>query len=165
MKVCDTYYTGSKGVYAKAIPSYRSSHVLEEIIYHTNPPFDTHGVPYNSHVTLMCSNDLPRTVKLNYPKESIVSRITKIEHWCNNHVGYAVALLDSTQTLMHIHRLFQQVGAVHKYGSYIPHLTLGMDIGPPTPLLRNWINRVNVYLRQTSQIIVLNRLLIRDNKF
>jgi hypothetical protein len=163
MKVCSRYFSGTKGIYAKAIPEYKTSNKLEKLIRDSGPPFGTGWFENKLHISLMCSDVAPEHLNLQFPTVPIQTNLVKADYWEGaNGKGFAIFHIHG-KPFHNLHTSLQNVGAVHKYGKYIPHITAGLEIGPSTEELHIWLHRINSMLLYHRYPLYFNRIKIRDN--
>jgi hypothetical protein len=164
MRICTKHYTGTKGVYAHFTPDYRTTHLLTGLVWYTHPPFATHSVPYTSHVTAVCSDNALRTLRIPYPKAPVFTKIARVEYWKQNGKGIAVFILDSP-IFKHVHSLFLQRGAKHRYPDYVPHVTIALNLDVPDEKMHQWAHHSTQYVHREKHVLAFNRLKVRDMQF
>lgn len=164
MRIHTSHYSGTRGLYVKAIPDFHSVSRLQNLVEQTNPPFEVDQ--QNFHATIICSDVIPRSIYIFYPRKDLITRLVKAEYWVGqNGKGFAVLRLNS-RTFNAFQRQYEGLGAVHKYkGGYIPHVTAGMEIGVHGNDIASWLFRMNSAIHFFNPLLVFNRIRVRDIRF
>ncbi len=154
-------YTGTQGVYAKAVPAMNSNfkklcHILEN---------DSLNEIYEDpHVTLVYSKkrlerSLPKDIKLN-----TVAKCKHVTHWDgHDNAGYVVIELECT-AFDKLNILFRNLGAKHSFDEYKAHMTIMKDCGPLTKKLQNYIDKVNSVLSSKWYVLNFKDIYVEDLK-
>lgn len=163
MRICTKKYTGTKGVYAHLIPDRPTVFTLESLVRRTNLPFVGHSSILNPHVSIICSDRIPNSLRIPFPSKPIDVKVLKAAVWTDE--GKAVVLLEvESPKLNHLHSLFLQKGAVHTYSVFLPHLTLA-TFAECTSSIRNWLGIANEVIKQYRPKLVFDTLRIQDSVY
>ena len=164
MRVCTRHYSGTRGLYVKAIPDYKTVDYLKKILRASEPPFSVDE--QNFHATVICSDLIPKSIYVTYPRIDISTKLVKAEHWFGqNGKGFAILRLRARPFLW-LHRMYEKLGAYHIYkGGYIPHVTAGMEVGCCTEEINAWLFRINSAIHLHNPTVVFNRIRVRDVLF
>lgn len=163
MKICTRYYTGTHGLYVKAIPDYKTVERLKLLVSQSDPPC---SIEHQFHATVVSSDVTPRSIYITYPGSDIFTRLLKAEYWTGfNGRGFVVLRLRA-KPFNSFHRMYLYLGAEHKYpGGYIPHVTAGMSVGGKTEEISRWLVRLNSSIHLFDPPVVFNRMRVRDVRF
>lgn len=166
MRIILNNYSGSSGLYAKAIPDYKSSKKLEQFIYKYRPPFAINWLPNKTHVSVMCSDvAVPKYQIYGMQLPDIETRILHAEYWTGvNGKGFVVFRVWG-RPFCKLHCAFVSAGAKHRYPDYVPHVTVGLEVGPLNQDICTWIRLINAELASANTLIVFNRVGVMDLKF
>ena len=163
MKICAPDYTRTNGLYMKAMPDKDSAAALRDLLLHSHPPFGAEYIEESLHVTLMCSSAAPDLKYLPFSKIDIRARPYTASYWAGgSDAGYVVLLVNSLP-FTRLHNRMAQAGLAHKYGIYIPHITVGMRVGDCGCRVLFWLEQINLQLPDLPEL-VFNRLVVTDNQ-
>ena len=166
MKICSRNYTGRSGIYAKAMPDYNTSMEMHHLIVHSDPPFCVDWFVNQSHISLILSDIPPLDTRLRIKSKPIVVHLDHAEYWAGgNNSGFAVLVLKPNSKLSHLHQLFISLGAKQKYPTYNPHITIGMNVGPDSQQMQEWLIRMNELITVRNPTLFFNRIRIQDLLF
>lgn len=155
-------YTRTNGIYMKFMPSADSAAALRQLLLTSHPPFGAEYIETSLHVTLMCSAATPDLRYMPFSKKNISARPYTASYWSGgSDAGYVVLLINSVP-FTRVHNRLRKTGLIHKYGMYIPHITVGMRVGEAGSRVLFWLEQINLKL-PTLPALVFDQLVITDN--
>jgi 2'-5' RNA ligase len=148
----DAGYEAACGTYCLLTTSWTEQDVLKSLFLF-RPPVRLSELHDNLHVTVLRSNhSLPIVVckELRNAYLPIHVRVQKVAYWQGlDGAGHIVAIVDSLE-LTALHELAVKLGAIHTYGSFVPHITLATRVGEETRDIQQWLCRINTTLPSKS---------------
>jgi hypothetical protein len=114
-------FDGSSGLYVSVSPTFYSSEKLKGWAKHLFPNVEIDSDKF--HCTVMyskvCSTKTVTDTKMDY-----LAKVSHFEFWDGHDSdGYLVVVLQSP-SLVHLHKKWKSLGAVHSFDDYTPHVTL-----------------------------------------
>jgi 2'-5' RNA ligase len=173
--------------YSSLLPVKGSTQHLLSVVVNSKPPFDPNTLREYPHVTLVYSRNAnidiapphvadvtnrPATVEddeidlqslaAEYPK--VIGKVTGVDYWeGHDKDGYAVVKLDCPDAEA-INSMLRMAGAKHSFDEFQAHMTICGKVGPMTPAVTEWMERINKMLASEKIELTFDRMVIEDSR-